>query len=104
MSGIETAGLVLGALPLIISSLDKYSRFLNIIADKHAEYGPRINEHGLVVTFFLHTLFSDALFVIDRVERYVLHADDQDVIAFMKSYTSSFNMIGVAVSVNHNEN
>ena len=32
-----------------------------------------------------------------KVEEHVFHAEDKDVVAFMKSYTSSFNMIGVAV-------
>ncbi len=39
---------------------------------------------------------------MEQVERHVLNADDQHVIVFTKSYTSSFNMIGVAVGVHRN--
>ena len=35
---------------------------------------------------------------MDRVERYVPRASDQDVLGFLHSYSSSFNMVGVAVS------
>lgn len=43
-------------------------------------------------------MFPDAPRIMKRVERYILHADDQQVVAFMKQYTSSFNMTGIAVS------
>ncbi|KAJ8125615.1 hypothetical protein O1611_g8024 [Lasiodiplodia mahajangana] len=69
------------------------------VLTKYSQYRSQVEEHGYWVSFFLNTIFSDAAFVMDRVERYALDADDEHVIAFMGSYTSSFNMIGVAGAI-----
>jgi hypothetical protein len=57
----------------------------------------RSREDGFILSFLLHTVFRDALAIMQIVEDYVLHAEDQQVVAFLDSYTTSFNMIGVAV-------
>jgi hypothetical protein len=54
-------------------------------------------ENGVYVAWFLRAIFPDAVSVIGRVERYVLNAHDQAVVDFMRPYTSSFSMIGIAV-------
>ncbi|KAF2684102.1 hypothetical protein K458DRAFT_443093 [Lentithecium fluviatile CBS 122367] len=59
-------------------------------------YWARVSKYGFFTTQVLQTAFPIALAVMDRVERYVLHVDDKQVVAFLKSYTSSFNMIGIA--------
>jgi len=52
----------------------------------------------VVTAWLLQHAFPDAFFVMDRVERYVLRASDQDILGFLHSYSSSFNMVGVVVS------
>ncbi|KAF2036595.1 hypothetical protein EK21DRAFT_83549 [Setomelanomma holmii] len=59
----------------------------------------KIREDGLIVTLLVRTVFRDAYRVMEMVERYVVHADGRHVLGFMKSYTSSFNMIGVAGAI-----
>jgi hypothetical protein len=59
----------------------------------------RSREDGFILSFLLHTIFRDALAIMQIVENYVLHAEDQQVITFLDSYTTSFNMIGVAVRI-----
>ncbi|KAH7384449.1 hypothetical protein BKA66DRAFT_569702 [Pyrenochaeta sp. MPI-SDFR-AT-0127] len=109
----EIAGVALGALPVLIvsiGSLDKLGRTVGSIRDTYRQrnstltasakpFATQRKEGGLIVACLLHTIFTDALFVMDRVERYVLHASDQHVVAFMKSYNTSFNMIGVAGAI-----
>ncbi|KAF2640477.1 hypothetical protein P280DRAFT_543199 [Massarina eburnea CBS 473.64] len=95
MSGIEAAGVVLGILPFMASARESEAR----ISTQIARFRAHIARNGIVMTFYLHILFPDALFVMERVERYVLTASDQEVVAFMKSYNSSFNMIGVAGAI-----
>ena len=111
MSAFEVVGLALSSLPLLVSALEltltSFVRpfqqeeplsFSDAYAHPTVKFAEIIREYGLVTTFFLYTLLPDALFVMDRVERYVLHVEDSLVLAFMNSYSSSFNMIGVAVS------
>jgi len=97
MAGVETAGLILGSIPLLISIPESYSQLRDYrLVAREKELG-RIKEYGLITTIFLHTLFRDAFFVMEKVEQFVIHAEDQKVMAFIKSYTANFNMIGVAV-------
>ncbi|KAF9700060.1 hypothetical protein EKO04_001375 [Ascochyta lentis] len=97
---MEVAGVVIGALPLLIAILKQSSLVHDDL--EHAGLPPFLNkarEHGWLVTGLLYTVFSDARFVMDRVERYVVHAQDEQVLAFMKLYGASFNMIGVAGAI-----
>ena len=61
----------------------------------------RCKDYGVFIAVLLEIVFPEALRVMSTVERYALKAEDKEVIAFMKTYTSSFNMIGVAVSIPH---
>ena len=47
----------------------------------------------------LRMFFPGSNGVMEKVERRVLQADDKEVITFMDSYTSSFGLTGVAVSI-----
>jgi hypothetical protein len=59
---------------------------------------PKSREDGFVLSVLLYTVFTDASSIMQSVEDYVFHAEDTQVIAFLDSYTTSFNMIGVAIS------
>jgi hypothetical protein len=105
MSGliIETTGIALAALPYAVSLFEKSGLGVGgrrrDIFEKIQKYLHRIRENGFLTTLLLTVLFPDALSVMDRVEHFVLHTDDRRVVGFLKSYTSSFNMVGVAVRV-----
>lgn len=97
---MEVAGLVLGAGPMVISSHYAYGKAgasgplhkaLKAFLGRRAEY-------RTFVAVMLQIFFPNALNVMERVQRYVILGEDQHVLAFMKAYTSSFNMTGVAVS------
>jgi hypothetical protein len=100
MSGIETVGLILGVLPILISGLESYQdalRYVKPIKIPSRKVNRLHDEYGLLMPWVLTFFFRDALNVMAIVERYVLRAEDQQVEDFIKSYTSSFSMIGVAV-------
>ncbi|KAF2813285.1 uncharacterized protein BDZ99DRAFT_253159 [Mytilinidion resinicola] len=100
MSGIEVAGIVLGSIPLLISSIEHWKDLVSFRPfTLSLRRNARDDEYGLLMSWTLRLFFRDALDVMTRVERYVLRAEDQHVIAFMKSYTASFNMIGVAGAI-----
>ncbi|KAI0100913.1 hypothetical protein GGR51DRAFT_531374 [Nemania sp. FL0031] len=94
ISAISSVGNLL-SVPII----NKYSEVLVNLHESYLRSKKLGAEHGVLVRFFLTFFFPDAAFVMDRVERYMLDTDDQHVIAFLESYTSSFNMIGVAVAI-----
>lgn len=62
------------------------------------EYKTIAREHGHITALVLIFMFPDAFDVMKQVERHVLQVDDKLVLAFIRSYYSTFNMIGVAVS------
>ena len=65
-----------------------------------SRWGPLKYEYGVATTVILITVFQDALALMERVEIHVLKDDTaQEVVTFMVSLTTSFNMIGVAVSL-----
>jgi len=97
MSGIEAAGFFIGLVSVGFSALS-FADFRSAYAPPVTDFVERVREDGLFMTILLRTVLTDALSVMERVERYVVYADDAHALAFMKSYTSSFNMIGVAVS------
>jgi len=99
MSGFEVAGIVLGAIPLIISSLEHYQQTFDSYLRSVKKFKFRCEEYGVLPSVFLQLFFPSALDVMEKVEKYVIPGQDHEVIAFMKSYTSSFNMIGVAVGL-----
>lgn len=78
------AGTVLGA----------FERLLKI----RDEFRVGRSKYALLTSLWLRMCLPDALDVMHRIENYVLRASDEQVVAYMQSYTSSFNMIGVAVS------
>lgn len=98
MASIEVVGLVLGSFPLLLSAIKNYDsgaeRFKGL-----PKPSTGLNDEGSWMTWFLYLFFNDSLDVMVKVEQYVLGADDAQVIAFLNSYTSSFNMIGVAVGL-----
>jgi len=81
----------------MMATIENYSVTMSVIAEKYRTFKARVSEYGVFVTILLYIVFSDALSVMDRVEHYVLHVDDAEVVAFLQSYISGFNMIGVAV-------
>lgn len=97
MSGLEVAGLVLGTLPLLISGLERYNQAFGSYKRSAQAFKTLCEEHGILYSVILRVFFSNALNIMNKVEWYVVPGQDHEVIAFMKSYTSSFNMIGVAV-------
>ncbi|KAF2799527.1 hypothetical protein K505DRAFT_370952 [Melanomma pulvis-pyrius CBS 109.77] len=99
MSGLEVAGLVLGTIPLLISGLESYNQAFRSYKRSAQAFKTLCEEHGILYSVILRVFFSNALYVMNKVERYVVPAQDHEVIAFMKSYTSSFNMIGVAGAI-----
>jgi hypothetical protein len=97
MSGVEVVGALFSVASVAITALSA-ADFRSAYSPPVTSFYDRVREDGLLMTLLLRTVLTDALGVMDRVERYVIHADDAHVLAFMKSYTSSFNIIGVAVS------
>jgi hypothetical protein len=99
MSGFEVAGIVLGAIPLIIGSTEhRHQTFASYLRSVN-KFKSRCKEYGVFSSVFLQLFFPSALYVMEKVEKYVILGQDHEAIAFMKSYTSSFNMIGVAVGL-----
>jgi len=100
MSAIEITGFTLHAAISLIAAAFQYhtSPIVAAIEDFNSRHKALVRKYGCTVAFLLETC-SDARLVIDRVESYVVHTDNQSVIAFIKSYTLSFNMIGIAVSM-----
>jgi hypothetical protein len=105
MSGIEVIGLALAIIPLFNLAFDNltdrrvnvYRRFFRRFTRSAAR---RKNEYGTLNVWLMILLFPDALRVMDRIEKNVLGAcgGDKQIVSFLQSYTTSFNMIGVAVS------
>ncbi|OAG07874.1 uncharacterized protein CC84DRAFT_1256840 [Paraphaeosphaeria sporulosa] len=102
MSGIKITGLVLGTITTVTAtisqSVESLTGLKSIIRNAYRDRVAQFEEYG-VAAFFLDTMFPDAPRIMRRVERYILNADDQQVVAFMKQYTSSFNMTGVAGAI-----
>jgi hypothetical protein len=98
MSGLEIVGAVLGTVPLLISGLSHFADTYGFVKLGFRSFLSRCREYGIFLAIVLQVIFPDALRVMAKVEQYVILGQDQEAIAFMKSYTSSFNMIGVAVS------
>ncbi|KAF2112729.1 hypothetical protein BDV96DRAFT_156474 [Lophiotrema nucula] len=98
--GIGSIGQLLGYVSSylsILSSLGAYpipiwgiSGVIGYLFEDFPEYG--------IGAVFLH-LVPEAREVVDKVKKHVLHAEDEEIIAFLKSYTSSFNMTGVAGAI-----
>lgn len=93
---MEVAGVVLGAIPIIISALNYQQQYYQSVTHV-TKWRRMVREYGWITTIPLHTLFRDAISVMDKVEQFVIRAEDQKFMAFITSYSASFNMIGVAV-------
>ena len=99
---MEAAGLVLGAVPLGIELLD-YLTALRPTTRATSWTDDRwqiLNqEYGLSSAVALLTLFKDAMHVMERVERHVLHGNDHEALVFKESIAGGFNLVAVAVRV-----
>lgn len=51
--------------------------------------------HGRLITRLLLAVFQDALSVMERVERHVLHDEALNIAAFKSSFWSSFSMTAI---------
>ena len=106
MSGFEVASLVLGAIPLLISALEHYRNGLKFLGAFEVE-GPRSSarrqnlrdEYGRIVTWLLLFTYPNALGVMERIEKNVLGAEDNNAIIFKTSFSSSLDTIDFAVSL-----
>ena len=98
---METAGVVIGALPLLVSVIQGYSvptEANHILFTTSGPFRKTVKGHGYVVAWLLRLIFNEALPVMERVEETGVHATDREVKDFMKLHGQSVNMIGVAVS------
>lgn len=66
---------------------------------RYNKFKDTVEKYGILITLLLYFVFTDARFVMARVRVNLVHARDDQVVAFMESYTSGFNMIGVAVGI-----
>ena len=96
MFSFEFVGFVLSAAPIIFSRLDQVLRSVSWLTEV---FHSLRHEYGILPTAILGALFPDALSVMAKVEENVILGRDDEVLAFMSAYTSSFNMIGIAVSL-----
>lgn len=91
MSGVEFVGLVLGTTSLVISALEQYQSILS----------NNVQDYGYIRGLALETVFFQARGVVERIRKHVInHSGDdaKEAWAVRESYTTSFNMIAVAVS------
>jgi len=100
------AGLVLGAIPLLTSApslLEHYCEFLTAFEVE----GPRSSarrqnlrdEYGRIITWLLLSTYPNALDVMERIEKNVLGAKDENATIFKSSFSFSLNVIAIAVSL-----
>jgi len=103
MTGFEVAGLALGAIPLLISTLGHYRKFLSAFeVERPRSSAGRQNlcdEYGRRVTWLLLFTCPNALDVMERIEKNVLGAEDKNAITFKITFSSSLNTIAAAVSL-----
>jgi hypothetical protein len=99
MDPLSLLGFVARTTSLFFRARQNYGRYLAFFERQDPKYVENLREYGTLLTWTLYFVFPNALSVMDRVERYVLRENDpRKVTAFLESYTSSFNMVGVAVS------
>ncbi|KAF2714421.1 hypothetical protein K504DRAFT_486341 [Pleomassaria siparia CBS 279.74] len=95
----EIAGLVLGVLLILIASVQHRSTTHGTVKALLPTFKVRCKEYGIFPTLTLYLYFPKALDIMAKVEKHVIPGQDREVMTFMKSYTSSFNMIGVAGAI-----
>ena len=88
-------GSLLGTISVATTSVQSARQYYRVI--QSATTSPGLYGYGKPMEWVLALLYPDAVEVMDKVDQHVLRGDDQTVVAFLKSYTASFNMIGVAV-------
>ncbi|KAF2850871.1 hypothetical protein T440DRAFT_478780 [Plenodomus tracheiphilus IPT5] len=98
MDGVGAGGLVLGIIPLLIFGLESYYSHATV-RHNDVPYKQRVQEYGVLVTWILYAFFADAFTIMDRVECQIRCADEKHTVAFIRSQTSSFNMIGIAGAI-----
>jgi len=100
MSGIEVAGLALGAVSLVLQATDRYNAIGSRITRSVHKRKELQKKHGAITTWLALIFFRDALEIVERVEQqHILSADEKQVTAFMETFSSSFSMTGVVVRV-----
>jgi hypothetical protein len=88
MSGAEVAGLVLGAMPLVI-------RALELGPGRDLSFHART--YGVITALYLSV--SAAGGIVKRIRHRIIDHDLEQARLLKKSYTESFNMIGVAGAI-----
>jgi hypothetical protein len=92
MDPLSMTATIIAVLQITAQVYESYLRSFN-------KFKSRCDEYGVFPIVLLVLFFPNALVVMAKVEQYVIPGQDHEVTAFMKSYTSSFNMVGVAVSL-----
>ena len=87
LAAIEVAGIVLGAVPLLISS------YRHLYRD--------INDFGVIPAIVLRLGLFEAKDVVNQVREHFIRGDGglEQAMAFKDSYTPTFNMVGVAGAI-----
>ncbi|KAK7424458.1 hypothetical protein QQX98_000423 [Neonectria punicea] len=97
MSGIEIAGLILGALPLTISGVETLNSTLEWLKERRARITEVRRKDGLIPAIMV-TLLPDASLAMERIE-HVLSGTDAELAEFRQSHTSNMNMVAVAGAI-----
>jgi hypothetical protein len=109
MSAYEATGSIVGYASFAVNVFDYYVRGWGSttpfkawpwLVDSRRQFRHLSSEYGWFRAWLLLRWLTKALAVMERVEMYVLHARAEDSIAFKDSFSSSFNMIAVAVCMN----
>ena len=93
----EVIGGAFGMTVSILQILDRVSTIKRSVRSAYDAglFAPRGASTKALLEFFV---FREASAVVEQIEASVLQAEDSEVKAFIKAYSHSFNMIGIAVS------
>lgn len=100
MDPLSVAGSVFSGVTLAIQVVRGASVFFVILSPSFREKQKLVKDHGWLTACFLLLGSGKAFAVMRRVERYVLNTGKSDVLFFKESFSSSTNMIAVAVRLN----
>lgn len=94
----EVAGIVLAALPLAITSVNRLKDSISVALYYFHEFVRLKKEYGLLQTIILVSIFPDARDVMDRTKTHLLLSTGDEPMAMKKSLAEDCNMLAVAVS------
>ena len=100
MGCFEVAGLVLGAILLLTLVPEQFLTAFEVEGPQpSARRQNPLDKYGRIITCLLLFTYPNALDDMERIEKNVLGADDQNAIIFKISFSSSLSIIAVAVSL-----